>query len=101
MACYPLVSSQGSPTEYSQQAISPYENHDIGWTDSKPRHDYQIIARCKFDMKQDLQHRRLIVMLFIVGAFMQACFLTSQNYKDVFPAEDVSSQGSARLIESR
>ncbi|KAE8320000.1 hypothetical protein BDV41DRAFT_517 [Aspergillus transmontanensis] len=87
--------------DYSQQAISPYENHGIEWRDSNPRHDYQIIARCRFDMKQDLRHRRLIVMLFIVGALMQACFLTSQNYKDVFPAEDVISQGSARLIESR
>lgn len=72
-----------------------------GWTDFNPRHDSQIPAQCRSGLEQDLQHRRVIVLLFIVGVFMQACFLTSQNCKDEYPAEDISSQGGARLIESR
>ncbi|KAE8136131.1 hypothetical protein BDV38DRAFT_250651 [Aspergillus pseudotamarii] len=87
--------------ECLQQAISPYEDHDIRWTDSNPRHDSQIPAQCRSGLKLDLQHRRLVVLVFIVGVFMQACFLTSQSYKDEFPAGGVSSQGGARLIESR
>ena len=85
---------------FSQLVLSTYDNH-IGWTGSKGRHDSRIPARSRSGLEQDLQHRRLITLLFVVGAFMQACVLTTQNYKDEFLAEDVSSQGGGRLIESR
>ncbi|KAF5855647.1 hypothetical protein ETB97_008839 [Aspergillus alliaceus] len=52
-------------------------------------------------LAQDLRSRRVVILLFVVGVFMQFCFSTKEIYKDGFSAKSSGDRSGGQLMDSR